>query len=126
MYKSTSQGENFISRAGEFSTHASRSGKNLLGWELPENLEPEQQRDCLVARVKQLHLLVKCRLSEADRYQVGQELCRLNSMINALRPAKRNPGVETYVIEILREDLPKKQFDILMGRAAARFEASKK
>lgn len=126
MYKSTANGENFIGRSGSFSTHASRSGKNLLGWEMPENLPLEQQRDCLVARVKQLQIIVKGKLSQGDKYQIGQEMFRLNCRINELRPAKRNPGVEMFVIDILREEMGKKQFDILMGRADARFQASKK
>ncbi len=125
MSKATQEGAQFFARAGQFSTHASRRGVNLLGWECPEDMTPEQERAALQARAKQLHALLSDKaLPKDQRKALGAELSQIGMRINAIRPKPKNQGVEKYILDILREELTAKQWDILMRRGIARMRAA--
>lgn len=51
MIKSTARNTHFMARRGSYSTHASRSGVNLLGWDklVEEKLTLEQEYEALCA-----------------------------------------------------------------------------
>ncbi len=121
MYKATNQNIHFLARAGSFSTRPSVRGVNLLGWGEDEELTPEQQRDCLVRVVNKLHAQLKSEsLTKQERKELGRQYYEVAKQINELRPKKKTPGVVDYVMDILREEMPRRQFDILMRRALER------
>ncbi len=88
-----------------------------------DSLTCEQKRENLVVSVKKLEkkmlLLDK---KDPERKRLGQEKHEINIQINKLRPKKRTPGIERYVIDILRERLSKFEFDKLFSEAARRMK----
>lgn len=113
----------FMDRTAAFSTRPSRTGSNLLGWECPEDLTPEQERDCLVARVKQLQeFLTAAAKSHPDRKAVAEEFQRLTLRINEIRPKRRAPGVQQFFLDVCRERMTKLEFDRFMNEAVRRLE----
>ncbi|MCA3000364.1 MAG: hypothetical protein ING75_17385 [Rhodocyclaceae bacterium] len=127
MFKTASINAQFLSRTALFSTHASGRGVNLLGWGGNEALTPEQQRDSLLARVNQITALFANngvrKMNKFDAKRLGREKHELQMQINAIRPKTKTPGIERHVMDILREEMPKAQWDILMTRARSRLQA---
>jgi hypothetical protein len=112
-------------RIGSFSTHGSRRGTNYLGWGLPEDMSPEDERKCLAAVVKGLtKQITDGVLSKEEKKEVGREILMLTTRMNAIRPKAKNTGLDRYVLDILREEMPKRQFQILITRATARMHAA--
>ena len=56
MSKAVTKNNSWQQRAADYSTHGSRTGRNNLGWEEPEDMTREQERACLVARKKKIEL----------------------------------------------------------------------
>lgn len=92
-----------------------------------DTLSNEQERENLVSQVKILQAdILTHKKGSAARRAIGAILLTTNQQINELRPAKKNPGIERYILDILREDLSKFEFDRLQGRAAERMKAAAK
>ena len=110
--------QQFMKREGSYSTRSSRTGANLLGWEEEEYLSPEQERDCLVAKVKQFHeLFAAMSKSDPRRKPLADSFNRLNFRINELRPKMKTPGIERYVMEVLRQEFSRYEFDRIIKKA---------
>lgn len=120
MSKATILNSHWQARTGSFSTHASRKGVNLLGWDAGtvEEMTPEQERDALVAKLKKLQSL-----PPHERKLHGQELAQLAQRIHELRPKMRCKGIENHVMDVLRERLSKVEWDRLMSEAKRRHAA---
>jgi hypothetical protein len=107
----------FIDRSGSFSTRASRNGSSLLGWEEDENLTPEQERDCLKEHLNGVRIKHQNCTDKKEKKELGRLMADIALRMNKIRPKMRCPGIENYIIDILREDLTVAQFDILMKKA---------
>jgi hypothetical protein len=88
-----------------------------------EELTPEQERENLVAKKKALvNELIKCPKNSPERKELARQVTDVEAQIHAIRPKKKAPGVENYIMDILREDLTKAQFNSLMTRAIKRMQ----
>ena len=113
--------EQYLQRAGKFSTRASRRGVNLLGWEEDESLTQIEERDCLVAAMKSIK-------KEAFSYPKGNkkrkelliEAGKLRRKIRAISPGLRTQGIEKYLLEVMEERLHKLEFMKILEEANKR------
>ena len=119
MSKNLTRGTNWNARVSEYSTRSARNGANLLGWDKgrEEYLTAEQERAALVAKVKRLDEALACRQTEEHRRILGREKFDLQNRINYLRPKMQCKGIENYIIDVLRRDMSKPQFDRIMQEA---------
>ena len=110
--------QQFMAREASFSTRGSRGGANLLGWEEAEELKPEQERDCLVAKKKSVaDELLKYPKKSEERKRLGMLAHDLDDKIRAIRPKSRAKGIEHYIIDVLKEDMTEFQFNKIMRKA---------
>ena len=124
MSKATTNSETWRSRSACFSTHGSRRGVNLLGWDsgAVEDMTPEQERQALQARARQLHQILADRsLKRAQRQPYIAEFVAVNARINEIRPYLKTPGIEKFVLDVLRERLSKQEWKALFDEAKRRW-----
>lgn len=117
MSKAEIKNYNWQNRTAQFSTHGSRKGVNLLGWEEVEYMSPEQEREALVARVKFVDAMLLIETNKAAKKEWGKHKHDLCLRINKLRPKTRMPEITNYVMDVLREELSTFQFNLLMKKA---------
>ena len=87
------------------------------------NLSPEQLRENLVVREKKLKYTLMCLpKGSIERKQVAKEFHATCTKINAIRPKKRCPGIESFFVGEARKYLTKYQFDTIMNRAGNEYE----
>ena len=90
-----------------------------------DELTLEQERDNLVSILKRLQEEHKrYPKNSLKRKYLGKKIHEIQMQINAIRPKLKAKGVEHFIIDILREDMTKAQFSILMDRAARRMRES--
>ncbi len=91
-----------------------------------DTLTLEQKRDNLksiLSVLKQkLDILKLLGKTKGQRRDLGLEIERVSLEINKLRPKKKAPGVERYIMDVLKEDLNKCQWNALMKKAVKRRE----
>jgi len=84
----------------------------------------EQRRDNLKAHLfslrSQLDSLPKF---SKDRKELGIRIHEIQNEMHAIRPKRRCPGIEKYILDILREEMTKFEWNRLMERARKRMEA---
>lgn len=126
MQRSTQEAQHFFRRHGNHATKASARGINLLGWELPEGLSPEEQRACMARRVTQINHLFRDNkgMHKDIRARLVSEQQGLVEQMRAIRPKTRCPGASQFFVDVARERLTKAEFDIWMGEAANRWRAA--
>lgn len=129
MSKALTRETTWRERSASFSTHGSRRGVSLLDWHegREEYMSPEQERNALVARVKQLQaLFTEGRLSVDERARLGQEQLALQTRINEIRPKLRGkfPGVDKFILDVVRERLTKLEFKSIYEEAIRRWNKS--
>ena len=91
-----------------------------------ETLTDDQVRENLVARFKSIHdEIVQLPKGSAERKRLGKEQALLQGEISAIRPKHKCPGVEHYIIEILREELSAFEWNRLMTKASDRWRLNK-
>lgn len=90
-----------------------------------DTLTDEQKRENLVSQSKKLSDQIVRLEKGAERKSLSRKKAEIDLMINAIRPKKKSPGVVHYVMDILREDLSKFEFDRLMTKANERMKADK-
>ena len=112
MQKATNDSLHFRARAGNFSTHGSSRGANLLGWDegAKEDMTPDQERAALIAHNRrQQDMLKHCQLTSADRKTIGRDLAASSLRLAELRP-QTNKGrevlIERYILDVLKERIP--------------------
>ncbi len=89
-------------------------------------LTKEQMRENLVKRKQVMEAELLSLPKKSDRRkELGQELQKINTEINAIRPKRRSVGVENYFIDIARENLSSFEFNRWMNIAADRLRADK-
>ena len=112
MQKATNDSLHFRARAGNFSTHGSRRGVNMLGWDegTKEDMTPDQERAALIAHNRSLQDMLKHRaLTAADRKTIGRDLAASSLRLAELRPQTkkgREVLMERYILDVLKEVLP--------------------
>jgi len=140
MYKSTAASQQFMERSGNFSTHGSRTGRNLLSGGECEVMTPTQRRDALVAKHKMLtDEMIQINLQRESAVTVRQK-----QAINSLKKTKgieykklcddiKNANDECgryskavdlghFLIEVMRERMTKPEWDMVSKEARRRFE----
>jgi hypothetical protein len=91
-----------------------------------DSLTSEQIRENLVQRTHALKRRMSLmRKNDPDRKKLGAEINETQLAINKIRPKKKAPGVQSYVMDILREDLSKFKWNSLMTRAVNRMNQDK-
>lgn len=139
MNKGQSQNTSFVTRTGSFATHASRTGRNLLGWEEDEIMSPTEQLDALKKVVSELQSQLtelnaelkatvpfgqhkaKHKLREelkARFTEVSIEIAQVRKLV-----PDRQEDLGHFIIELMRERLTKPEWDILIREAQRRFDA---
>jgi len=121
MSKAVTTNTHWQKRASQFSTHGSRTGVNLLGWEEDESMTPEQERDALRAKLHYIDKKLLTMQKGTERKKLGRVKHDLQERMNHLRPKTRCNGIEQYVMDVLRDELTKFQFDLLMSKAKRRY-----
>lgn len=85
-----------------------------------DELSEEQVRQNLVDKVKKIDDLIQGMPKGDERKRLGREKNELCQKINSIRAKKKCPGVEKYVMDILREELSSFQFKRLLHMASER------
>lgn len=120
MYKATQDADHLQRRAGSFSTVASPRGVNLLGWEEPENLSPEERRKCLGRRVGQIQLFLEAHgktLEGKAKWKLISEMHKLIAKMRKIEVKKHPKDLPHHFVEVARSRLTKAEFDIWMNEA---------
>lgn len=130
MSKALTHETHYRDRTGSHATKGSKRGVNLLDWDgmTEEWLEAAQEREALVARAKQLHDLFSSpegrRMPLDQRRVLTTQFNAINAKISALRPRMstltRGKGIQTHIVEVLKERLPKWQFQAAYEEAVRR------
>jgi hypothetical protein len=130
MSKALTHETHYRERTGSHSTKGSKRGVNLLNWDADreEEMRAQQERDALRARAKQINEFFCTpeakRLTKAQRAVLAQEYNDLCSGINAIRPKMqsltRGRGVQYYLLDVLKERLPKLTFQSAYEEAVRR------
>jgi hypothetical protein len=116
--------KHYLGRTGSFSTHGTKGGLNLLGWDTlyPENMTPEQERAAIVARIKQINgLCSNPDLPRNDRIVLGRMAAMLCKRANHIRPKIKFRGVEAFFCDVVREELGDSRYRLLMMHAKHRW-----
>jgi len=125
MYKHTAESQQFYKREGSFSTRPSVRGVNLLGWELPEQLTPEEQIDCLKRRIAYLNTVLEEPLTKDERKQIGMEITRRCSEISALKPRRAHirEGLSNFILDVVKESVTKREWNRFVNEGIKRCDA---
>jgi hypothetical protein len=125
MYKHTAESQQFYKREGSFSTRPSVRGVNLLGWELPEQLTPTEQIDCLKRRIAYLNTLLEEPLTKNERKQIGMEITRRCSEIGVLKPKRSyvREGLANFILDVVKENVTKREWNRFVDEAIKRCDA---
>ena len=76
-----------------------------------DTLTDEQKRENLVAIIKMMDGQLKSlKKGTKERKALSLEYRKICLAINELRPKKKTPGVENYVIDVLRDELSQFEF----------------
>lgn len=117
MYKSTSRSQQRVGRL---------QLTDLAAGLYPE-LDPEQQRENLVARYKKL--TAECALLPKGprKKEMGQEIADVAQRISEIRPKRKGPqDLGTYFMDVAREEMTKAQFLRMVNEAQRRHDAAQK
>ncbi|MBN3848642.1 hypothetical protein G3N58_17695 [Paraburkholderia sp. Ac-20342] len=122
MSKAITLNSAWQSRSASFSTHASRKGVNLLGWdcEIDESMTDEQKREALGAHRKYLEtVLARFRVSgNRDGIRlIGQKIAQTNAQINAIRPCRHDRDLSHYIVDILKSRVTKSEWQRIGAEA---------
>lgn len=125
MSKATHLNHVWQTRTASFSTHGSRKGVNLLGWDgVDEHMTPEQERAALAARAGQLQRIFEAKAyAPKDKKRLADEFNQITARINYLRPKMRLAGIERFLLDIMRERLSKQEWNAMMQEAKRRLAA---
>lgn len=127
MSKSIHLNQSWQTRSANFSTHGSRNGNNLLGWGEKEIMTPDQERDSLVKRSKQIHMIFESKkYKKSEKVALAKEFNELNRKINDLRPKIKTRNFENYIIDVIKEKLSKCEWDIVFSEAMKRYAKESK
>ncbi len=128
MSKAMTHQEHFRHRAASYSTRGARTGVNLLGWEAPEYMTPEQQREAIVARVKAIEAFLReSDMKPSERRPYGQEVARLCAMIREIRPKLQFPrGLSQYIADVVKEQVSRPHWHRIVHEASRRMDADMK
>lgn len=123
MYGKTAKSGQFYERVASMSTRARATGVNLLGWEEPEEMTPEQKRQALILASKAL-------AKDASETKIAIGRCKSaneRAILNALRDEqkikarqinaellklpsqkfKKVDGLHDYIIEVCKKRFSK-------------------
>lgn len=127
MSKAAARGQQWNSRSASFSTRAAPTGVNLLGWDsAAEQMTPEQERDALKANLLRLQEIRRhaktgaIRQSRAEFDRLGKAIAEINARMNSIRPSRSSaPGIDRYIIEVLRARLSVGEWRAVIDQANA-------
>lgn len=115
--------QEFMRRESSYSTRGARTGANLLGWGDEECLSQEDQRLCLVAKLKSAEKeIISLPKKHPRRIELGQEKQELQNAISEIRRKSRR-NLANYFVDVAKERLIRGQFDAFMNEAKRRFDA---
>lgn len=122
MSKAITLNSNWQSRSASFSTHASRKGVNLLGWDciLEESMDDEQKRAALGAHRQFLERQLEASKAVGDLRAIrrlGQEIAHTNQRINEIRPCRRARDLSNYIVDILKPRMTKSEWQRVVDEA---------
>lgn len=130
MSKAIINSETWRSRSASHSTHGSRGGLNLLGWDalVREVLSLEQQRDSLLKALRAAELArVSMDPESPEHAHVG---ARINSICHQLRAikakgvvAKRYQNVGDHLITIFKERVTRVEWHLIVAEAQRRHDS---
>lgn len=140
MYKSTAAAQQFMERSGNFSTHATRGGRNMLGGGEKETMTPIQKRDALIVRHKklteeliQINFQRKSAATERQRQLLKalkkekgieyQALCAQLKSANEECGRYNKVDLGHFLIEVMRERLTRPEWEMVSKEARRRFES---
>lgn len=144
MKKGQAASEQFFTRTGSFATHASPTGRNLLINGDPEEMTDQQKLEALKLVVNQLNialrdakvamktarpgwaakkLLQKYDADKARYIAVNAQLAELRARI---KPDDEKLPLGEYIIEVMRERLSKREWEIIRDEAKRRYLAAQK
>ena len=146
MYKNAAKSEQFLSRVGSYSTHASRTGKSLVEVLEQEQLSYTQQRDALLAarlQVEKSMSKISEKLRRNAHLMTPEKIKSLSLKRNELRErltditqqqidiksyldqfswmgSKRSLG--NFIADVVKERVTKPEWDNLVKAAKERYD----
>jgi len=124
MSKALTKNACWLSRSCGYSTHGSKRGVVLLGWEEKEWLSPEQERKALAAYIKRIEaVLSSAELLPGQRVAACAAKRVAEERMHKIRPQLRKVfvGLSSFIIEVLKEQIPKAQYEAAVAEARRRF-----
>lgn len=140
MSKAMHKGQSFVSRSASYSTHASRTGRNLPGWGEAEAMNVVQQRDAALARLRQVQeQLVEMKERKASgrvhnlpaftaqSKSLKAEHGRLCEFLATIKQGKKKEmrHLAHYVVDVIQERLTKPEWEVLLKEAMRRFDLAR-
>lgn len=127
MSKAESNANDWLTRSARFSTRGGRNGANLLGWGLPEDVSIHQERDHLRQRARVLSDTLSDRtIPEPRRSELAEEIHRVNLRLAEIKKelgdGYEKRDLSNYIVDILKEEMPRPAFARLVSRARERME----
>ena len=119
-----------MERAASYSTRGSRAGASLLGWEEPENLNPEERLECLRSRARQLNFVLAEEPEGPNRKMMALEYGQLCKRIHDAKGYAKasmkasNRQLANFIVDVAKERMTKPEFESLVRVAKQRMEES--
>lgn len=127
MSKTLTKETTFRERAGSYSTHGSKRGVNLLGWDYmsEEALTLEQERAALVAATQRIQAALKRPLPREQYERLGKEQCALQARIAAIRPKLRGifQGLGHFILSEMKGRMTSHEWELLVRDAKVKWKA---
>lgn len=134
MHKNSTASKQFMNRSGSYSTHGSRTGRNLLGWEEPEEMTDEQKREsaasakrnidaqisALSAEIKEgggTRLEHKLKLDKRDALRSAATELGFVLRELAINRRPRHVDLGECIIEIIKSRITKPEWEIILKQA---------
>lgn len=130
MSKAISQNSAWQSRSASFSTHGSRSGVNLLGWDAfhQEALTVNQERDCLRAALKAAQRnRDTLEVGSVEYVKAGYRISELAEQLKALKEkigvVKKYQDLGDFLVKMFKERVTKAEWEIIVAEAQRRHDS---
>ena len=105
MSKAIAKNGQWQARVASFSTHSSRKGVNLLGWDklVEESMTPQQERDVLVKWQEAYRELPAELRKREDLKEMYAKACIRTAQLRGRPPRARE--LESFILDVVKEEV---------------------
>jgi len=130
MSKAITNSAAWRGRVASFSTHGSRSGVNLLGWDAfyKESLSVTQERECILKALKSEEAKRLQLAPDSTEYaKAGYRIASLTAELKALKEkigiVKKYQDLGDFLVKMFKERVTKAEWDIIVAEAQRRHDS---